>query len=224
MLSQPLFCGLFAQRSYTNMNNLNNAKLLEGGGAICGGGFLMCPMLQLPPQIMDTIHPHWRGGARAGGSLVHRSPSDEDDGDRNTTTNPIRRTKMMLMPFNTKLLSFLFVCYLGGAAAFCLRSLLSPNTSSADGYSRPKLSYPQLHSLLPASTKLQMTDSSSDDISAKVRYLGSGPDAIIRPGVVLVAPVHEYDHFLMKAAVFVYAIGLDDNEDMVIRGEVYACQ
>ena len=60
----------------------------------------------------------------------------------------------------------------------------------------------------------------SNDISSKIRYLGSGDDAIIRPGVVLVAPKHEYDHFLMKSAVFVYAIGLDENEDMVIRGVI----
>ena len=60
----------------------------------------------------------------------------------------------------------------------------------------------------------------SNDISSKIRYLGSGDEAIIRPGVVLVAPAHEYDHFLMKSAVFVYAIGLDENEDMVIRGVI----
>lgn len=59
-----------------------------------------------------------------------------------------------------------------------------------------------------------------DHISSKVRYLGSGDDAIVRPGVVLVAPKHEYDHFLMKSAVFVYAIGLDENQDMVIRGVI----
>ena len=67
---------------------------------------------------------------------------------------------------------------------------------------------------------LAMVDSSSDDISSKIRYLGSGDDAIIRPGVVLVAPKHEYDHFLMKSAVFVYAIGLDEDEDMVVRGVI----
>ncbi len=66
---------------------------------------------------------------------------------------------------------------------------------------------------------LAMADS-SDDISSKIRYLGSGDDAIIRPGVVLVAPKHEYDHFLMKSAVFVYAIGLDEDEDMVVRGVI----
>ena len=58
-----------------------------------------------------------------------------------------------------------------------------------------------------------------DDDAGKVRYLGSGEDAIIRPGVVLVAPNHEYDHFLKNSAVFVYAIGSDD-ETTVVRGVV----
>lgn len=62
--------------------------------------------------------------------------------------------------------------------------------------------------------------SSSDEGAGGVRYLGSGEDAIIRPGVVLVAPEHEYDHFLMKSAVFVYAIGLDEDENTLIRGVV----
>lgn len=56
--------------------------------------------------------------------------------------------------------------------------------------------------------------------SEKIRYMGSGDDAIIRPGVVLVAPVHEYDHFLMRSAVFVNAIGLDEQDNVVIRGVV----
>lgn len=62
--------------------------------------------------------------------------------------------------------------------------------------------------------------SSSNEGTENIRYLGSGEDAIIRPGVVLVAPVHEYDHFLMKSAVFVYAIGLDESENTIIRGVV----
>lgn len=68
------------------------------------------------------------------------------------------------------------------------------------------------------------TTSSDERLENGIRYLGSGPDAIVRPGVVLVAPKHEYDHFLMKSAVFVYAIGLDDNQDMVIRGIVTLSQ
>ncbi len=64
---------------------------------------------------------------------------------------------------------------------------------------------------------------SGGDLSTKdnkIRYLGAGDDAIIRPGVVLVAPVHEYDHFLMRSAVFIHAIGLDERDKVVIRGVV----
>ena len=64
------------------------------------------------------------------------------------------------------------------------------------------------------------TSKSLDEDSTKIRFLGSGEDAIIRPGVVLVAPKHEYDHFLMKSASFVYAIGLNERDDMVIRAVV----
>ena len=69
-------------------------------------------------------------------------------------------------------------------------------------------------------TSMKMTSKSLDEDSTKIRFLGSGEDAIIRPGVVLVAPKHEYDHFLMKSASFVYAIGLNERDDMVIRAVV----
>lgn len=61
-----------------------------------------------------------------------------------------------------------------------------------------------------------------EDLSqvAPVRYLGKGEDAIIRPGVVLVAPSHEYHHFLTKSAVFVQAIGLDKFGEHVTRGVI----
>ena len=51
-----------------------------------------------------------------------------------------------------------------------------------------------------------------------VRYLGKGERAIIRPGVVMVAPSHESSHFLMKSAVFVYAMGFDEYGEHVTRG------
>lgn len=62
-------------------------------------------------------------------------------------------------------------------------------------------------------------DPSADDCADEIRFLGSGDDAIIRPGVVLLAPNHEYDHFLRRSAVFVYAIGQDEREDTVVRGK-----
>ena len=63
----------------------------------------------------------------------------------------------------------------------------------------------------------------SDDGGAAaipVRYLGMGERAIIRPGVVMVAPAHETSHFLMKSAVFVYAMGLDAYGEHVTRGVI----
>lgn len=35
-----------------------------------------------------------------------------------------------------------------------------------------------------------------DDEKAHIRFLGKGERAVVRPGVVLVAPNHEYSHFL----------------------------
>ena len=71
-----------------------------------------------------------------------------------------------------------------------------------------------------SSTSRKSNNNDDDDDSGKIRYLGSGEDAIIRPGVVLLAPKHEYDHFLMKAAVFVYAIGLDEEDNTIVRAVV----
>lgn len=101
------------------------------------------------------------------------------------------------------------------AAALMLMTIPSFNRGVAAFSSTPFRNVSFKHKYL-SSTSLQ----SQENVNNEIRYLGSGPDAIVRPGVVLVAPEHEYDHFLMKSAVFVYAIGLDDNNDMVIRGEV----
>lgn len=34
------------------------------------------------------------------------------------------------------------------------------------------------------------------------------------------APDHEYDHFLMRSAVFIFAIGLDEFDETVVRGVI----
>ena len=60
--------------------------------------------------------------------------------------------------------------------------------------------------------------SSSDNNEPIIRFMGKGSNAIIRPGVTLIAPSHEYNHFLMKSAVFIYAVGLNDYDEMVARG------
>ena len=54
----------------------------------------------------------------------------------------------------------------------------------------------------------------------EIRFLGKGPNAIVRPGVVLVAPAHEYHHFYRQAAIFVYAMGEDDEGVYVVRGVI----
>jgi putative AlgH/UPF0301 family transcriptional regulator len=53
-----------------------------------------------------------------------------------------------------------------------------------------------------------------------VRFLGRGKHAIVRPGVVLLSPPEEFQHFLRRAAVFVYAMGEDDDGVFVIRGAI----
>jgi putative AlgH/UPF0301 family transcriptional regulator len=60
----------------------------------------------------------------------------------------------------------------------------------------------------------------SASLSNKVRFMGRGPHAVVRPGVVLLAPPDEFHHFLRKAAVFIYAMGLDDDDVYVIRGVI----
>ena len=49
------------------------------------------------------------------------------------------------------------------------------------------------------------------------QFLGRGDDAIVRPGVVLVPPLHEYSHFLMKTAIFVFAMGYDAEVRILIK-------
>ena len=99
--------------------------------------------------------------------------------------------------------------------------LISTNRSFAFNYPTNCNGLPLLSNLCP---RIHMTigndDISSNKEMANIRYLGAGDNAIIRPGVVLVAPTHEYDHFLMKSAVFIYAIGLDDEDNTIVRGVV----
>ncbi|CAJ1947863.1 unnamed protein product [Cylindrotheca closterium] len=56
--------------------------------------------------------------------------------------------------------------------------------------------------------------------SSSIRFLGKGSNAIVRPGVVLVAPADEFHHFMRESAVFIYGMGLDDYDEYVIRGVI----
>jgi hypothetical protein len=60
--------------------------------------------------------------------------------------------------------------------------------------------------------------SASPDSS--VRFLGKGENAIVRPGVVLVAPAHEFHHYYRRAAIFIHAMGEDEHGEYVIRGVI----
>ena len=53
-----------------------------------------------------------------------------------------------------------------------------------------------------------------------VRFLGRGKNAVVRPGVVLIAPPDEFHHYLRQAAVFVYAMGQDEDDVYVVRGVI----
>lgn len=65
------------------------------------------------------------------------------------------------------------------------------------------------------------TPSSADGHSKlDVKLLGRGKEAIVRPGVVLVAPPDEFHHFLRNSAVFIYAMGEDEDDNYVIRGVI----
>lgn len=59
-------------------------------------------------------------------------------------------------------------------------------------------------------------NSSSDEI----RFLGKAADALVRPGVVLIAPSNEFHHFYRQSAIFIHAMGMDENEEEVIRGVI----
>jgi hypothetical protein len=58
-------------------------------------------------------------------------------------------------------------------------------------------------------------------VGSTVRLLGQGEHAIVRPGVVLVAPAHEYHHFYRQSAILIHAMGQDDDSgDYLIRGVI----
>lgn len=54
-----------------------------------------------------------------------------------------------------------------------------------------------------------------------ISYVGRGSSAIVRKGSLLIAPSQEYHHLLSKAAIFIYDVGLDDeNNELVARGVI----
>ena len=58
-------------------------------------------------------------------------------------------------------------------------------------------------------------------LSRPVRFLGTGPDTVVRLGTVLVAPRNEYHHFYRESAIFLYEMGYllaAEPEEYVVRG------
>jgi hypothetical protein len=67
--------------------------------------------------------------------------------------------------------------------------------------------------------RFQSSDSSAAPLP--VRFLGKGERAIVRNGVVLIAPADEFHHFYRQAAIFIYSMGQlgdNDDDDYLIRG------
>lgn len=69
-----------------------------------------------------------------------------------------------------------------------------------------------------ASVLSALRTSSIEDID--VRLLGRGPTATVRPGIVLLSPKDEFNHYLRRAAVFIYGMGIDDFGEEAIRGVI----
>lgn len=65
-----------------------------------------------------------------------------------------------------------------------------------------------------ASQVHQLSAAANDEI----RFLGKASDALVKPGVVLIAPSFEFSTYLRESAVFVHAMGYDERLDAdVIR-------
>jgi len=65
-----------------------------------------------------------------------------------------------------------------------------------------------------------MAGDNDSNTKSSLRFLGKGENAVIRPGVVLIAPNHEYNHFLMRSAVFIHAMGINEYDEHVTRGVI----
>lgn len=66
----------------------------------------------------------------------------------------------------------------------------------------------------------QRTAATKDFSADDIRFLGKGPNAIVREGAVLIAPQEEFHTFLRQSAVFIYAIGTDEYGETVVRGVI----
>ena len=100
-----------------------------------------------------------------------------------------------------------------------------PNLAGASHPQKQRqVSHPPARIVSSSSLSLSAEDSSPQVTSSNnnVRFLGMGPNAIVRPGVVLIAPPDEFHHFYRQSAIFIYAMGEDEtyNNTYVIRGTI----
>jgi hypothetical protein len=80
--------------------------------------------------------------------------------------------------------------------------------------------YARTNSNMKTMTNTPTRTALSASPDSSVRFLGKGENAIVRPGVVLVAPAHEFHHYYRKAAIFIHAMGEDEHGEYVIRGVI----
>mmetsp|Transcript_58102 Transcript_58102/g.65889 ORF Transcript_58102/g.65889 Transcript_58102/m.65889 type:complete len:284 (+) Transcript_58102:72-923(+) len=90
----------------------------------------------------------------------------------------------------------------------------SSSSSSCCCYSRSK----SRRRITPTTTTSSLN--SSTRMYDNIRFLGRGENAIVRPGCILLAPAEEFHHYLRQSAVFIYAMGTDDDDAYVIRGVI----
>lgn len=174
---------------------------------------------QTPATNVDMLDRPMANGSHCSDDIGHHF-----HGSSHSRRNNFRRTSNMMSDsspkagFSSAVLLFLF--------ASCTRAFTAPAPRFAS--SRPAnspCSYLSMSSLpLDPKGSGKRRDELPTNIDPSrpppIRYLGRGPRAIVRPGVVLLAPKHEQSHFLMKSAVFVYAMGLNEYDEYVTRGVI----
>ena len=79
-----------------------------------------------------------------------------------------------------------------------------------DEISKTTTSTPTTTSLHDASS-IHPNNQNSNNNNSNIQFLGKGVDAMVRLGVVLVAPQNEFHHFYRQAAIYIYAMGYDND-------------
>ena len=104
--------------------------------------------------------------------------------------------------------------------------LLGTATTNVNAFTPIQQGAPSHHPYHPTLTHHQQhvvqlsSQGNPNDLASNIRFLGRGDRAIVREGCCLVAPNHEYNHFLMRSVVFIHAIGTDEYGETVARGVI----